>query len=121
MALNVYTSTINYIGPHKLDISIKSGEKAFAPTWDMVRRYKNGDLCRAEYTEMYEAMLKQSMTDNLITWHDLLQRKIVVLCCYCKAGGFCHRNILSRVLGNIGCTEMGEITEDRIEKRPKSE
>lgn len=109
MTLKVYTSTIQYLGPNRLDISVKSGYKAFAPTWGMVHGLKNGGLKKDTYAEQYRQLMHQSHVQNTDAWVDLLTRDEVVLCCYCSPGKFCHRRILAGILEKMGCVVVGEI------------
>ena len=47
----VWTAQYQYKGPDRLDITVKTGIKAFAPTWEMVMKSKQGKLSEEEYTE----------------------------------------------------------------------
>lgn len=110
--LEVYTSTIRYRGPDRLDISIKSGSKVFAPTWNMVMEVKSQVDCvkaQEEYTKTYLKMMKESFCNHPKEWDSLFERERVVLCCYCRPGEVCHRTILARFLVKLGAKYMGEI------------
>ena len=108
--LKVYTSTIwGYHGPNKLDITVKSGVKIFAPTWDMVLGYKNGTITKEEYIEKYMQMMRESYKRYKRAWTTLLNGDRVVLCCYCKPGDFCHRLLLAEILEKLGAEYCGEI------------
>lgn len=99
----VRTSTVyNYFGPNKLDISIKSGDKAFAPTWDMVNGYKQGLLSINVYTELYINLMRESFRRNKKYWLELLNREELVVCCYCRPGQFCHRYLFVEILKKLG-------------------
>jgi len=111
----VYTSRINYQGPGKLDISIKSGDKVFAPSWDIVMGVKNGSVSMPQYVDRYHDLMKKSYLSNTSRWMELLQMDVLVLCCYCRAGEFCHRHLLADMIiktarfFGIECTYGGEI------------
>jgi uncharacterized protein YeaO (DUF488 family) len=102
--LKVYTSRISYSGQGKLDISVKSGDKVFAPTWDMVMGYKNGKLTVKQYTDMYYDLMRKSWRENRERWMQILNADTVVLCCYCAAGEFCHRHLLADMFVKSGKT-----------------
>ena len=42
--MQIHTSTIRYAGQDRLDVTVKSGDQTFAPTWEMVMGYKNGTI-----------------------------------------------------------------------------
>jgi uncharacterized protein YeaO (DUF488 family) len=106
--LKVYTARISYRGEDRLDITVKSGDKLFAPTWNLVMGYKNGTITEEHYTEGYLALMRLSYKRNREQWQALLARDSVTLCCYCKRGDFCHRVILAKILEKLGAQYMGE-------------
>lgn len=104
------------VNPFFLDITVKSGEKIFAPTWDMVMGYKKGTLTKTGYTEMYQEMMRESYRVNKTRWENLIRGAIeaqrpVILCCYCRAGDFCHRYLLREYLIKVA-ESMGFETEE---------
>lgn len=107
--LRVYTSTLKYQGPNKFNISIKSGDKAFAPTWDMVQKMRNGQMTQEEFKEKYYNLMRKSYKENHKRWQSLLEKEEVVLVCYCPVGVFCHRYILVEILEKLGAIYEGEI------------
>ena len=56
----IRTAQLNYDGPDKLNTTVKSGIKAFAPTWDMVMGHKQGKISDEEYTKLYYALMRES-------------------------------------------------------------
>jgi len=52
--MKITTAQLAIVKPrgHIVDITVKSGVKAFAPTWDMVMGYKRGTLSIEEYTKV---------------------------------------------------------------------
>lgn len=96
--MKIQTSTIRYNGADKLDITIKSGNRVFAPTWDMVMDHKKRRLSDKEYTNKYIEMMRISWARHADEWYWLLGQEIVTLCCYCPPGAFCHRHILKQLL-----------------------
>jgi len=106
--LKIYTSNFNYKGSDRLDITVKTGSKIFAPSWQMVMDYKNGDLSKTEYIKQYIDMMRFSYKNNLEEWKKLLNMKKVTLVCYCKPGNFCHRVLLAEILEKCGAKYIGE-------------
>lgn len=96
--LTIYTSRISYRGSGKIDISVKSGDSVFAPSWDIVMGVKNNTITTYQYTQAYYAMMRQSWNANRARWMEVMNMDKVVLCCYCAAGEFCHRHLLSDML-----------------------
>ena len=100
--MHIYTSNVRTKDPDAFDITVKSGHKSFAPTWDMVNGYKSGKISESEYTELYINMMRESWHWKNADWKKLLSRKRVVLTCYCPAEDFCHRKILAKLLVKCG-------------------
>jgi hypothetical protein len=51
-----------------------------------------------QYTEQYLALIEKNMSDGMIWLANLPEDGVILLCCYCKQGEFCHRRILFPVL-----------------------
>ena len=101
--MKIYTSTVQgYKGPDKLDITVKSGDQVFAPTWRMVREYKAGKLSEEDYRLEYLKLMRVSFWNNQDRWLEVLQMPEVTLVCYCPAKNgklpFCHRYLLAEIL-----------------------
>jgi len=107
--LEVYTAQYRYSGPNRLDITVKTGNPVFAPTWDMVKAFKAGALSEEKYTGQYIQLMRDSYRENKKEWLDLLDRERVVLVCFCKSGEFCHRILLANILTKLGAKYCGEI------------
>lgn len=99
--LEINTSTIRYAGPGRLDISRKSGDAVFAPTWDMVNGYKACLINTQEYTTEYYELMRQSYKNNFKRWMEVLSMNSVTLCCYCPPTEFCHRHLLVDILTKV--------------------
>lgn len=104
----VWTAQYSYNGPDRLDVTVKTGIKAFAPTWEMVLRYKSGVLSNVQYEEQYIALLRRSWRENRTEWQKLLRMSEVTLVCFCKPGNFCHRVLLGKVMEKFGFVYKGE-------------
>ncbi|OME54111.1 hypothetical protein BSK59_16150 [Paenibacillus odorifer] len=108
--LKIYTSQFRYGGDDRLDITVKSGIEAFAPTWDMVKGHKDGTLANEDYIKMYKDLMNKSYKTNKKLWRELLSRKSVTLVCYCAKDCFCHRVVLAEMLVKaFGCEYVGEV------------
>lgn len=106
--LKVYTSQYRYSGKDRLDITVKAGNKAFAPTWDMVTSLKDGSLSQEEYQKKYKKLMITSYNKNRSEWDELLSKNEVTLVCFCAKGEFCHRLLLSKLLIKLGAEYRGE-------------
>ena len=109
MTLQIYTAQYEYEGANRFDITVKTGEQMFAPTWDMVIDYKEGRIPKEEYTKQYYEKMRKSYTTHKDTWDWLLRQKEVVLVCFCKKGDFCHRYLLKDMLVKLGAVYIGEV------------
>ena len=103
-------------GVELIDTTVKSGEPAFAPTWQMVMDVKSGALSEVEYRRQYIDLMRESFHAHRAVWEDLMAKENIALGCYCNAGTFCHRYILQEMvlwLANqrgILATSGGEIS-----------
>lgn len=84
-----------------VDITVKSGSKVFAPTWEMVMAIKSGEITEEVYTAYYDEMMKLSQANAPDAWGAVLAMDKVALVCYCKPGVFCHRHLLKDKLMNL--------------------
>lgn len=80
---------------HLLDITIKSGIEAFAPSWDSLLSYKAGNLSQEEYTRRYYDKVIGSSNKNTESWRLLTENKSVAFSCYCRVSQFCHRHLFA--------------------------
>jgi len=92
-----------------IDITVKSGDKAFAPTWKMVMGSKQDRITDEEYTNQYTELMRQSYKVNRERWNEVLNLDEVILACYCKADSFCHRYLLKDMLVKCSAEYIGEI------------
>ena len=81
-----------------IDITVKSGDKTFSPTWDLLYRYRDGQCDEQEYVETYYQLMRKSFVQNRARWIELLESDTVAIACYCKPGKFCHRLLLKDIL-----------------------
>jgi len=113
--LKVYTVNINLanqLGLLYADVTVKSGDPVFAPTWDMVMGHKEGRVSDDEYIRRYVDMMRRSYRENGARWEALLGQQEVYLACYCRPGArFCHRYILAEILERLGAQIVGEVVE----------
>ncbi|QST02112.1 hypothetical protein IMZ31_21925 (plasmid) [Pontibacillus sp. ALD_SL1] len=112
--VKVYTSQFSYRGPNRLDTTVKSGDKTFAPSWEMVMGIKNGTLSEEGYTDQYVERMRNSYRQNKSRWEEVLNMGEVVLVCYCNKDKFCHRKLLARLLakGFDEAEYVGEVDRD---------
>lgn len=99
-----------------LDTTVKSGDKIFAPTWNLLGRYKTGQISSDEYKEEFIKLMRQSFINNKEYWLRVLSQETLTIACYCPAGRFCHRLILVELFRavcekyNIPFEYKGELT-----------
>lgn len=105
------------MGLRTVDTTVKSGHLALAPTWELLRRYKENEINDDIYTDEYYKLLFQryQVTPNAFDPLFGEDEKPVALMCYCGAGKFCHRYLLMSFLSNnFEATWLGEITSNDI-------
>lgn len=105
-----------------LDVTAKSGWKAFAPDFGDVMKYKRGEMDEQEYTRIYKRRMELSRMANVSLWNNLKKAKKMAIACYCKAGVFCHRHLLKEdfktylELAGFEVKLMGEYTRENKER-----
>ena len=103
MELHIYTAQIGkYKGPDAYDVTVKSGDINFAPTWDIVQAWKAGEISWDTYSQRYRELMLNSYKLNQRAWHELLNKSILTLLCYCRAGENCHRYLLADFISKLG-------------------
>lgn len=95
-----------------LDTTVKSGDPSFAPTWKIVMGVKKGAISEDEYTAEYLQLMEKSYNKNPQRWQQVLDREKVILACYCRAGIFCHRHLLTDLFVERGAQYIREIRGD---------
>ena len=85
------------LGVQFKDVTVKSGDKLFAPTWDFLMEYKQ-DLDEEKYVSKYLPLMRESYKNNKDKWLELCSMDSVAIACYCKAGEFCHRHLIVDIL-----------------------
>lgn len=101
------------------DITIKSCDEDIwflAPTWELVEKYKSGQISEEQFTHVYLDLI-------IFRWDVLLPSKInnlmkqnVILVCYCPPGQFCHRRLAAEFLVSKGGEYIGEFKEKEVKK-----
>ena len=103
MELHIYTAQIGkYKGPDAYDVTVKSGNINFVPTWDIVQAWKSGEINWETYTLRYRELMLSSYKRNQRAWHEILEKGVLTLLCYCRAGDHCHRYLLADFLVKLG-------------------
>ncbi len=109
--MNIYTAQYRYNGPTRLDITIRANQppgKVLAPTWDMVKAYKNGQIDAWQYTMKYWALLMNRMLSIgdswRLMWDEITEtsKPELVLVCFCPPGEFCHRFLAASLMAEMG-------------------
>lgn len=116
MALEVWTSRISTKDPDRYDVSRKSGDPTFAPSWILLKTYLDIKRSGRDQTEdewkdyclKYLREMARSSKEN--DWTPLLSKTRVVLTCYCTNPLRCHRKVLARILEQkFGAEYRGEL------------
>jgi hypothetical protein len=102
-------------GINFLDVTVKSGDKMFAPTWDFLMRHKR-DQDDDAYIAEFIPLMRENFKNNKEYWFGLLsQQEELAIACYCGKGKFCHRILLVDIFEklcdyyNIEFEYMGEL------------
>jgi uncharacterized protein YeaO (DUF488 family) len=108
----IATARIGYKAQHNehvCDVTVKCAQgflRTFAPTWELVMASKHHRITWAQYTEQYQALMRQRFTMHEYHFKELLYRDEIVLCCYCEDSSRhvqrCHRYLLRDILLKVG-------------------
>lgn len=82
------------------DVTVKSGVKDFAPLWGMLMDYKQGRIDEYEYTRLYLEIMRDRIRSNPAHFRETILEALdgyegIAFACYCAAGKFCHRHLLT--------------------------
>ena len=106
--MDLYTSNIRLHKPIKklglvpINTTRKSGDPAFAPTWELLTLYLSGAVKEEEYTARFTEQMRESFQINKKRWVELCaSKRPIAIYCYCKHGCFCHRRILVTMLSKV--------------------
>lgn len=122
MELHIYTAQIGkYKGPDAYDITVKSGDHTFAPTWEIVRAWKQGVIDWDTYSEKYRQLMLESYKQKHKTWDEILRKGVLTLLCYCRAGENCHRYLLADFLIKLGEKERVQVINEGERTTPEKE
>lgn len=123
MTLQIFTARLrDYRGPDRLDITRLGAEEAarlgqdvwpgaaMAPSrrlldWgraQMGGSFESQTAVFSAYSAAYVEEMKASWRANHASWAQVLGRRRVVLCCYCKTACVCHRSVAARLLVKAG-------------------
>lgn len=92
------------------DTTVKSGLWALAPTWEIVMGVKSGKITPEQYEAEYMAMLEWRYFTYPEFFDWLLSHDQIAFGCYCVAGVFCHRHLITKFLSQITKVEYsGEL------------
>ena len=83
------------------DVTVKSGNKLFAPTWPLLAKYKSKLITEEEYTESFYALMRDSLRNHPDEWDRLLSHETLAIGCYCPSGEFCHRYLLRDIFQKV--------------------
>jgi len=90
----------------RLDITKKSGDPVFSPSWNIILAYKDGKITWEEYTQRYQELMRRSYKENRSRWDSILssvgEENILFLLCYCDIKDNCHRHLLAGYLEKVG-------------------
>jgi uncharacterized protein YeaO (DUF488 family) len=89
-----------------VDCTVK-GNFYFAPTWDIVDKYKAGKITWQQYCAEYYFILGERVfsKEGPVAMENLrmiVDRVGLVLLCYCSDHNFCHRTLFAKFLENWG-------------------
>lgn len=123
--LELWTARISTRDPDAFNVTRKSGDPAFAPSWQTLVRMldirKEGRAASDEewawYVSRYRTEMRKSFESKPEAWKALLGRPRAVLTCYCVNPERCHRVLLARILVRMGADYRGELCPEDTQER----
>lgn len=88
------------------DITVKSGDKTFAPTWELLSAYKDGSITKEQYTESFMKLMRERYRKVPHEFAALAEYECIAFGCYCKPNDFCHRYLVVDIFYNY-CYSKG--------------
>lgn len=101
-SVQLWTAHYSYSGEDRYDITVKTGDPAFAPPWNLVAGYKNNNVSWEEYTQRYIQYMRLSYQEQKQHWLDLFYKTSITLVCFCTDPEHCHRKLLAEILIKVG-------------------
>lgn len=122
MALSIWTARLSSKDPDAFDVTRKTGNVVFAPTWrilsPMLKIRREGRRATDEewraYARNYFEEMRSSLKSHPEAWKALRARERVVLTCYCTDPPRCHRTLLGKFLEKLGASFHGELDDRRV-------
>lgn len=84
-----------------IDTTVKTGNKAFAPTWPLLSKYKSKLIDADAYTERFYELMRISYRNNPEEWDEIMSHETLAIGCYCPSGEFCHRYLLKDIFQKV--------------------
>ena len=104
--MKLYTCQISqwrkatHLGVPCLDVTVKSGEKTFAPSWNLLMEYKQ-DFDEVKYTSKFITLMRTNFKRDKEFWLETLKQDKLCIMCYCAKGKFCHRLLLVDIFEKV--------------------
>lgn len=76
-----------------------------APSWDLVKNYKNGKLTQSQYETRYKAEILDKLNPKIV-FEEIGNNAILL--CWEKSNEFCHRHLISKWLSDTLNCEIKE-------------
>jgi uncharacterized protein YeaO (DUF488 family) len=117
--MDLWTARLSTRDPDAVNVTRKSGDPVFAPSWELLRtalvirqsgRTSTDDEWK-DYAAKYLREMSLSYARHRGHWDQLLARQRAVLTCYCTNPERCHRRVLAHVLEKLGATYHGELPD----------
>lgn len=92
-----------------LDVTVKSGDVTFAPTWDFLMEYKKSAKTPADeewYKLRFREQMHRTFKADKARWLEVLSMESLCILCYCPADSFCHRHLLVDMF-RLQCKQWG--------------
>lgn len=99
------------LGIPMYDITVKSGDQDFSPTWSMLKALRSGELTEQQYADKYNSSIEWVKENKPEVWAKFLSTKNMAIGCYCKPGAFCHRLLFVDHLVRYLCENGKEVVK----------
>ena len=107
MALADCTARLSHLGPARIDASVGSGTRAYAPTRNTASTTKRLRLSFAKHTQQYAKLLHESPRCNRRVFCTVMSRPRVLFR-NCRMAERCHRILFADSLLSLGTAYGGE-------------
>lgn len=84
-----------------IDITLKSGDRRFAPDSQLFNDYRYNGLSDQDYKDRFTNLMRQRYRQDPYLFDELLGRDKIALACFCGGDKPCHRYLVEDMMSKV--------------------